>query len=76
MFRLVESQGDADFNSAHQPAYATNRVPRDVIDLSSGVNAIEYMQRVMKALDAGAESSESDEEDGKLVENEEMDVGH
>jgi hypothetical protein len=37
-----------------------------VIDLSSGgVDAIEYMQRIMKALDAGVVESDSEDSDGE-----------
>ncbi|KAL3899447.1 MAG: hypothetical protein SGCHY_002042 [Lobulomycetales sp.] len=49
--RLVKDQSAADMNSMNQPAFTTNRVPKESIDIGTGdlgVEAVEEMVKMMK----------------------------
>ncbi|KAI8367730.1 D123-domain-containing protein [Blakeslea trispora] len=48
--RLVENQAQADALSCHAPKFATNMIPRDVIDLSSGKSIAEFAQEFERAM--------------------------
>ncbi|KAI9249582.1 D123-domain-containing protein [Helicostylum pulchrum] len=61
--RLVESQAEANFRACHAPKFATNMVPKDVIDLSTGKSIAEFaeqFERAMQRTEAGDYSSSSD----------------
>ncbi|KAI8091326.1 D123-domain-containing protein [Gilbertella persicaria] len=48
--RLIENQAQADVLSCHAPKFATNMVPKDVIDLSSGKSIAEFAEEFEKAM--------------------------
>ncbi|KAJ3221597.1 hypothetical protein HK099_003357 [Clydaea vesicula] len=61
-FRIVESQQEANFNSSSQMAFSTNRVPKDAIDMSSGVSVIDFMKNMTEQMQAGLTIDSDDEE--------------
>jgi hypothetical protein len=64
--RLIESQAEANSLACNAPKFATNMIPKDVIDLSTGKSIAEFaeeFERAMKKTEAGDyDSSSSDEE--------------
>lgn len=62
-FRLTESQSDADFNCANQPAYNTNRIPKDSIDLSLNTSVAGYVENVMRSLEMATLNLNDDDDD-------------
>ncbi|KAI7907667.1 D123-domain-containing protein [Cokeromyces recurvatus] len=63
--RLVESQQEANILSCNAPKFATNMIPKDVIDLSSGKSIAEFAEEFERAMRHAEEgySSTSDEEE-------------
>ena len=47
---MVENQAQADVLSCHAPKFATNMIPRDVVDLSSGKSIAEFAQEFERAM--------------------------
>ncbi|EPB92206.1 hypothetical protein HMPREF1544_01031 [Mucor circinelloides 1006PhL] len=63
--RLVESQAEANSLACNAPKFATNMIPKDVIDLSSGKSIAEFaeeFERAMKKTENG-EYSDTDSSD-------------
>lgn len=64
--RLIESQAEANSLACNAPKFATNMIPKDVIDLSTGKSIAEFaeeFERAMKKTEAGNyNSSSSDDE--------------
>ncbi|KAI9482933.1 MAG: D123-domain-containing protein [Benjaminiella poitrasii] len=62
--RLIQSQSDANILCCNAPKFATNMIPKDVIDLSSGKSIVEFaeeFERIMRQTE-GEQYSSSDEE--------------
>lgn len=66
--RLVESQAEANSLACNAPKFATNMIPKDVIDLSTGKSIAEFAEEFEKAMkktengDYSDTDSSSDEE--------------
>lgn len=65
--RLVESQAEANSLACNAPKFATNMIPKDVIDLSTGKSIAEFaeeFERAMKKTENGeySDTDSSDEE--------------
>ncbi|KAI9277806.1 D123-domain-containing protein [Sporodiniella umbellata] len=62
--RLIKSEQEANILSCNAPKFATNMVPKDVVDLSNGQSIAEFaeqFERAMKKAEQGYDDS-SDEE--------------
>ncbi|KAI8970149.1 cell division cycle 123 [Mycotypha africana] len=65
--RIIESQAESDSLACNAPKFATNMIPKDVIDLSSGKSIAEFAEEFEKAMrkaESGecSSDSEADEE--------------
>lgn len=63
--RLVESQAEANSLACNAPKFATNMIPKDVIDLSSGKSIAEFAEEFEKAMQKteNGEYSDTDSSD-------------
>ncbi|KAI8142590.1 D123-domain-containing protein [Fennellomyces sp. T-0311] len=64
-FRIIESEAEANAHACRGPRFATNMVPRDMIDLSGGRTVAEFaeeFQRAMMLADAQSNDSSSEDE--------------
>ena len=62
-FRFIESESEANLLSRNAPKFATNMVPKDVIDLSNGQSIAEFAEQFEKAMklpEQGYSSSEDE----------------
>lgn len=48
--RIIESQVEANTHACNAPKFATNMIPKDVIDLSSGKSIAEFAEEFEKAM--------------------------
>ncbi|KAF7727666.1 hypothetical protein EC973_007324 [Apophysomyces ossiformis] len=65
-FRVIQSQAEADANACGAPRFATNMVPKDVIDLSDGKSIAEFAEefhRVMMLSSSGQDDDTDDSEE-------------
>lgn len=63
--RLIESQAEANSLACNAPKFATNMIPKDVIDLSSGKSIAEFaeeFERAMQRTEAREDYSSSDDD--------------
>ncbi|PHZ16776.1 D123-domain-containing protein [Rhizopus microsporus ATCC 52813] len=61
--RFIESESEANLLSCNAPKFATNMVPKDVIDLSNGQSIAEFaeqFEKAMKIAEQGYSSSEDE----------------
>jgi hypothetical protein len=49
-FRYIKSQADADGCVCNAPKFATNMIPQDVIELSSGKSIAEFAEEFQRAM--------------------------
>ncbi|KAG2227968.1 hypothetical protein INT45_011992 [Circinella minor] len=71
-FRTILSEVEANTHVCSGPRFATNMVPRDMIDLSDGRTVAEFaeeFQRAMKLTEAQQDDSSSDEEEEEKGDN-------
>ncbi|KAL0091295.1 cell division cycle protein [Phycomyces blakesleeanus] len=64
--RIIESQDEANRNACNAPRFATNMVPKDVIELSDGKSIAAFAEEFQRAMELNGqrndEDSSSDEE--------------
>ncbi|KAG0183660.1 hypothetical protein DFQ28_001455 [Apophysomyces sp. BC1034] len=61
-FRIIQSQAEASANACSAPRFATNMVPKDVIDLSDGRSIAEFAEEFQRAMVMSAGGQESDDD--------------
>ncbi|KAI8979981.1 D123-domain-containing protein [Pilobolus umbonatus] len=62
-FRVIQSQVESNAIACNAPKFATNMVPKDVIDMSNGLSIAEFAQEFERAMVNGAYSdNDSDSE--------------
>ncbi|KAG1150679.1 hypothetical protein G6F37_001768 [Rhizopus arrhizus] len=61
--RFIQSESEANILSCNAPKFATNMVPKDVIDLSNGQSIAEFAEQFQKAMKQTEQDYSTDEDD-------------